>query len=133
MYYKVVLNSGGSYYSSQVFQSLRQEYLVDTWAKPSIGKLFIFKTQNEAIAYVGSPAGALEVWECEARGVIEPFYVLDALTVNMSADPLYLEQIRNLWDNMDAGIESPLAFGSLMRPPVGTLLADEVKLLRLAP
>ena len=139
LYYKVVRNVSGQYYSSQINQQFQVEYLVDAWVEPALGKAFLFKTKAAAEAFVGASAGDLEIWECTAKNVTEAQVVLTDTTVNNASDSdlRSLDALRDYWDNREYeyGASRTMRWDlpPRMRPPEGTLIADAVMILRVAP
>lgn len=142
-HYKAVLNDGGVLRSIWANGSFAVQYVPNVSVKPSVGKAFVFASLDRAVAFVGSPAGNLEVWECEVRGEEEvesvlPFYCLYNDTNDMK------EMVHAFWESDVQKLGDPAreitSFVSyqrnatvrlpLMRPPEGTVMVDEVSLLR---
>jgi hypothetical protein len=132
MPFKVVKKTGSQYFSAAIHGQYRVEYLPGQFVTPVLGKCFLFKTKDAATAFVGSPAGDLEVWECEAQNVIQPTVVLpDSLVCAAQVHGEAMESLRAFWQaryKEGYRISEPFR-GVLLRPPVGTLLADSIKLL----
>jgi hypothetical protein len=142
-YFKVVRNDGGTLYSGWTPGPNRETYVPDVPLKPTLGKVFIFGTLAEAVAFMGTPQGDLEVWECQVEGVEQVEAVLPQNVV-MDDRGISKETVIAFWDDKMWKSGDPArqrtVFASykangpisvaLMRPPEGTFLADAVTLLR---
>lgn len=128
-YFKVVNNDAGAYYSAYITGGFRVTYTAGSWVRPTIGKLFVFKTQQEAEDFIGALPGTLEVWTCEAENTCEPGFVLSQNMVALAGsghNQYVLDGFKSFWNTAVSG-ESPFAN---LRPPVGSLIADAVKIIR---
>jgi len=135
-YYKVVLNSGGRFYSAQITGAYQLEYVQDEWTEATIGELFLFKSKLSADTFVGVSPGSLEVWECNVKDVRTPTVALqDSVIINAATNKDNLKVFRSFWTcQRIMGYTDANRYGENMaiRPPTGTLLAKKIKILRLA-
>ena len=131
--YKVVRNVSGQYFSALITGARELEYIVDTDISAPLGKLFVFRDKAHADAFVGSPVGIFEVWECECWDVENCIAVLpDSRVENADNGNTELQPFKNFWDKRFAQSVFP-APPTFLKPPQGSFLAASVRLTRLAP
>jgi len=136
MYYKVVRNVGGQYYSAQISGGqFEVEYLPGQFVQAQVGNLFLFKTKAAAEAFIGPSAGNLEIWECEVKNVSQPTAVLqDSLVIQAGTRGIgYLDAFREFWRTLRAvggRITMSQERVRYLRAPEGTLLAEEISLIQ---
>ena len=107
--YKVVSYYNNIYYSASSFKI---KYIFNKWVFPEYGKLFVFDTLENATEYI-SPTKNLKIFKCDILGEPEkPEKICDwSLTT---------QEQRDYWNGKTV---------STMKPHLGTILVDAVKLI----
>jgi hypothetical protein len=102
-------------------------YKIGEWVKPRIGKLFVFDTLQSAQAFEGKDIyGDGRIFECE---IVESPFKLSICSKFLSIDEFWRRhtEVRETgsYDLMFTDNEL-----ELMNCPLGTVMADEVKLIK---
>lgn len=119
IYYKVLRRNEDRLFSAIVGRlngtvQFCLEYIPDEWISPSLGKIFVFSSLDNAIDFVNERyTCSFEIWECEVENPNRSVYSIPY------ADP---HAIIKFWKNED-GL-------SLKPAPEGTVFCDRVKIIK---
>jgi hypothetical protein len=118
-YYKVVRKWGDSLVSAVTTGDWQVEYIPDRWVDAPIGKLFVFRTEDQAHQFsinVSLTTGcSAEVWEAQAQGVQE-------IDEDRAMLPILSQDFMRYWQEGKAPNRGT--------PLPGTILAKSVRITR---
>lgn len=118
-YWKALAISGDKFVSRIIRGKYCLVYPVGRWVKSPIGKIFIFRTREDAHCFNGdySPCQRVCIKRCEAKGVTEP----RGDRMNNETP----ERFRSFWRKVSKNGSLPISHAW----PVGTLWTEAIKII----
>lgn len=115
-YWKALIESGDQLTSRIVMGEYSLVYPIGKWVKPLVGKIFIFETEEDAIAFDEGYSNTC-VKKCEAKGVTRPR--------GGRISHLQTEEFCSFWRKTFKNGSLPIS----NKWPLGTLWAEAIKIV----